>query len=221
MPTAAVIQLHEAESSDPLADLLAERGRVAAERDHLALVDQAHAQATAALARLDDDQREIDEAERVAWRAWVETPQGEPPRPLAKRREALRQRRIAAAGALAHANNAERAVAPRLEALNQNLREISRKVYLVRLAGIMAELPRIEAAIFGAHEQTTQAMAQLRGLHMALSQEIEASRSRGDEILADAAQAAVQKIEGLKQPDSGVAYPAILAEAASVREKLR
>ena len=134
--TAEVLPFQPA-TTDPLAALYAERDAVQAELARFQKVDDARVSAERELARLDEEQAAIDEAERADWSAWAPTCEGPTPSPRTEAREALARKRVAAAASLASAVNGAKAVEPRPLALNAEFRRISDEIFEARVAQLV------------------------------------------------------------------------------------
>jgi hypothetical protein len=119
----------EAEPLDERAVLIERRAELMAEAQRLGKVAEARRAVEARLTELDGEQAAIDATEREAWRAWAQNDaQGPPPASRIAAREDVARRRTLLAGDLAGALNGERAVEPRLAALNAELRDTGLKI---------------------------------------------------------------------------------------------
>jgi hypothetical protein len=177
------------------------RAELMTEAQRLGKVHEARAAIERRLAELDGEQSSLDEKERQAWRAWAENDaEGPPPSPRAQERESIAQRRLLLAGDLQSATNGEKAVAPRLNALNAELREVLLKLYERRIDALMREAEALNADVHVAAQAFVAVAEQADGLRDSVVAELERAVNGADKEREMILRAAFSRIEALVAP---------------------
>ena len=165
----------------------AKRAELMAEAARLNKVAQARAVIERRLAELDADQAALDEAEREAWRVWAQNDaEGPPPSPRMQEREGIARRRALLAGDLTGALNGQKAVAPRLAALNAELHDLMLKVFARRVDALIAEAEEVNRSVHAAAKAYLSVCEQADGLRDAVIEALDPGgqrrrpRARGD-----------------------------------------
>jgi hypothetical protein len=195
---AKVVALPKPEPPDALAS---RRAELLSEAARLNKAAQARASVEKRLAELDAEQAALDEAERAAWRAWAENDaQAPPPSPRAQERERIAQARLLMAGDLQSATNGEKAVQPRLAALNAELRDVMLKIYERRIDALLEEAEAVNEAVHAAAQAFVAVGEQADGLRDAVVEALERAVNGGDREREAILRAAFSRIERLEPP---------------------
>jgi hypothetical protein len=127
--SAQIIPIHATGPAEPdsIEALLAERNRLQTEVARLSRIDNKRIEAEQTLAALAVEARQIDEEEATKWAQWATNPDDPLPARLSDRRERLDQKRTLAAGDLANALSAPKAIQPRLAQLHAELAAVTQR----------------------------------------------------------------------------------------------
>jgi hypothetical protein len=195
---AKVVVLKEEPPPDALS---ARRAELMAEAARLNKAAEARGAIEQRLQELDAEQALVDESERQAWRAWAENDaQGPPPSPRTQERERIAQARLLMANDLQSAANGEKAVQPRLQALNAELHALLVEIYARKVGELIDEAEELNAGVHAAARAFVAVCERADGLRDSIVDQLDRAVNGGDRHREATLRAAFSHIEQLKQP---------------------
>jgi hypothetical protein len=211
------------ESPDAVAELAAERERIAAELSCLAAaVDGPRIAAEAALAKIDGELAALNDADNAAWRAWARDQEGESPTARTEERRALATRRIEALADLDGTKIAVAATAPRLNELNGEIRRLDHLVFAAKLRGAVEEARRFDTEAHERAKAVGEPLAHVISLKMLLASEMmNAAQARGDRAAERLIGEAIGVLNGFTMPELGAEQAALPRQMNAWREALQ
>jgi hypothetical protein len=223
-PSLAVVKSEialPARQSARLAELEGDRDRLHSELQRLRRFDVMVAEAQGRLDQADGDLAALVGQERVALAEWA-TKGAHGPAPLLDHaaRQAIEQRRSLALSDLAAAIRQQEAVQGRVAEINSALRQLGPEIFAAKLEKVLESVPEIERKIHDAHRVMEEQMISLHGLFDALCREKVAAESRHDDSNAASIQAALARIQAMREPEKTANWAARQASAASWRARL-
>jgi hypothetical protein len=204
-------------TSDPIADLVAERERLEKERAHLNAACAGSATAEAQLVEISREEATLNAEEAEAWRKWAEAPHGDPPEVDRARREDIDRRKILAARDHGTALRAARALEPALTHVSGQLASIASRLFEARLQAVMADVRSLHAQTHDHAAALSAATARLYGFDRTL---IELQGAASGEVRANL-QNARTEFDALKQPALTATPAAIEAHGTEWRRRLQ
>jgi hypothetical protein len=212
--TAAGVPIRQASSPDPPAEMLAEIAGVDAELARLGAVDGRMSEASAALAKIDDEIRALDAAEVEAWKTWAAAGQGTAPAANLDRRKELSARRAEAEASLAVARNGVAAIAPKIVELQAKRRDAGGRIRDHKIASALGEARRLDAVANEIAGQLAEPLHAIYGLRQAFLDLAQDAMRRGENGVNIAFSKAVEEIDKLAPP-ALMSNPTRIAELAA------